>query len=180
MIPSEVSRRYARALLEIGREQGSLEALTNELSLAASVYEGSSELKSALENPLVALAAKRNILADIADAISASSTAKHTLLLLADRRRVRALPAIARTLRELADTQKGIVRAEVTAARPLSAEQSEKLRAQLERITGKQIAIDTRVDASLLAGVVTRIGDTIYDGSLRGRMAQLRGQLVSN
>jgi F-type H+-transporting ATPase subunit delta len=180
MIPTEVARRYARALFELGLENQNLDALTRELSDAASAYESSAELRSALDNPLVALDAKRAILTDLAQAIGAGPTAKHTLLMLGDRRRVKALPDIARGLRELADGQRGVQRADVMSAHPLSPETADKLRAELERITGRRIALEVRVDASLLAGVIARIGDTIYDGSLRGRMATLKNNLLPN
>jgi F-type H+-transporting ATPase subunit delta len=180
MIPTEVARRYARALFEIGLENGALDALTQDLGSLAEAYEISRELRTALEDPLVALEAKRTILTEIANGVGAGVVAKHTLLLLGDRRRVRALPAIARALRELSDAHRGVVRAQVATARTLTAAQTEQLKTQLERITGKHIAIDASVDQALIAGVVARIGDTIYDGSLRGRMSQLRSQLLPN
>lgn len=180
MIPSEISRRYARALFELGQEQGILDQLTQELVNLAESYDSSEDLQSALENPLVAIEAKRAILGELADRSQVSPTVRHTLLLLGDRRRLRALPQIARSLRELADAQRGLVRAEVVSARPLSADYANKLQAQLERLTGKKIAIDSRVDESLLAGVIARIGDTIYDGSLKARLSQIKGQMLPN
>jgi F-type H+-transporting ATPase subunit delta len=180
VIPSEIARRYARALFELGQEQGNLDQLTREVVSLAEAYDSSGELQAALENPLVAIEAKRGILNDLAGLAQASPTVRHTLLLLGDRRRVRALPQIARSLRELTDAQRGVVRAEVISARPLSAEYSAKLQAELERLTGKKVALDTRIDASILAGVIARIGDTIYDGSLKARLSQIKTQMLPN
>jgi F-type H+-transporting ATPase subunit delta len=180
MIGSEIGRRYARAIAELGREGGNLDALTNEFSAIAEVYAGSDELRDALDNPLVALDAKRNILRDLCTQLNASTTTTHTIMLLGDRRRVRALPDIARALREARDSEKGVVRAEVVSGRPLKADYAEKLQRELERITGKKIALEQRVDPTLIAGVVARIGDTVYDGSLRARLDQAKTQMLPN
>jgi F-type H+-transporting ATPase subunit delta len=180
MIPTEVGKRYARALAELGRESGTLEELTTQLSDLANAYETSSDLRHALENPLVAIDAKRGILNDLAQGVGANAVARNTLLLLGDRRRMRALPEIARALREMRDTEKGVVRAEVASGRPLKPEYAEKLQKELERITGKKIVLEQRIDPSLLAGVVARVGDTIFDGSLKARLDQAKTQMLSN
>jgi F-type H+-transporting ATPase subunit delta len=178
-IPAQVARRYAKALMEIGSEGGGSDALVQEISSIAAAYESSAEMRSALANPLIPHEAKKALLTEIADRLSLGPVAKHTVLLLNDRRRIAALPAIGRVLRELTDAKKGLVRAEVLTAKPLSAEYVEKLRLSLERRTGKKIAVDLREDPTLIAGVVARIGDTIYDGSLRGRLNEIRTQLTN-
>jgi F-type H+-transporting ATPase subunit delta len=180
MIGSELGRRYARAIAELGREAGNLDALTSEFTAIADTYSGSEELRDALDNPLVALDAKRAILNDLCAQLNTCETTKHTVLLLGDRRRVRALPDIARALREARDAEKGLVRAEVVSGRALKADYAEKLQRELERITGKKIVLEQRVDPSLLAGVVARIGDTVFDGSLRARIDQAKTQMLPN
>ncbi len=180
MIPAAVARRYAKALLSLGEESGQLEALVAELARAAQTYEASAELRSALENPLVPHEAKKGILTELAQRLLLSATAKNTLLLLGDRRRIRALPAIVQQLHELNDLRRGVIRAEVVSARPLPAAYYDRLRQQLERITGKKVVLDTREDPALLAGVVARVGDRVYDGSLRTRLGEMRAQLLPN
>ena len=178
MSVSIVARRYAQALLEIGAEQGILDRLVEEVSTVAQAWEASPELQNALENPLVAHAAKKAVVAELAEQIGATPTTRDTLLLLVDRRRTQALPYVAQTLRELADARKGIVRAEVTAAAPLGDAYYARLQAQLEKMTGQRVVIDRRTDASLIAGVVTRIGDRILDGSLRTRLQSIREAML--
>ena len=178
MSASLVARRYARALLELGTAQGQLDALVEELAAVGDAWEASPELRNAIENPLVPLAAKKAVLTELAAKINASTTTRSTLLLLLDRRRAQALPYIARTLRELADARKGIVRAEVTTAAPLADDYYKRLQATLETMTGKSVVVDRRTDAALIAGVVTRIGDRIFDGSLRTRLQTLRDALT--
>lgn len=179
MIPGQVARRYAKALMELGTEENRADALVEEMSNAAAAYEASADLRNALANPLVAYEAKKAVLLEIAEKLQLGNVAKHTILILNDRRRMAALPGIARVLRELNDAKKGLVRAEVISAKPLSADYLEKLRVSLERRTGKKIAIDQRVDETLIAGVIARIGDTIYDGSLKGRLNEIRTQLTN-
>jgi F-type H+-transporting ATPase subunit delta len=180
MIPSAVALRYAKALFALGEESGQLEAIVAELGRAASTYESSAELRQALENPLVPHPAKRSIVTEVAQRLSLGASSKNTLLLLSDRRRLRALPAIVRELRVLSDKKRGVVRAVVTTAKPLSAAYQERLKVQLEKMTGKKVELDVSEDASLLAGVVARIGDRVYDGSLRSRLAEMRTQLLPN
>ena len=178
MIAGVVARRYARALLELGSEIGQLDALVEEMSAVAESYEGSPELQSALENPLFPYAVKKNILTELAQTIGLGQTARNTLLLLNDRRRMRALPGIAKLLREMNDKKKGLLRAEVVTAAPLSDAYYARLQQQLEKMTGKQVVLDKREDPTILAGVITRIGDTLYDGSLRSRLHEIKHALL--
>jgi F-type H+-transporting ATPase subunit delta len=180
VIGTNVARRYARALLEIGTESNTLIALVAEIATLAGIYDESVELQRALDNPLVTHEAKKAILDDVADGSRVSAIAKHTLLLLGDRRRLHALPAIAQLLREMSDARQGILRAEVTTAVRLSDAYYAKLQAELEKMTGQRVAIDKREDPSILAGVIARIGDRVYDGSLRSRMTELGQSLLPN
>ena len=178
MIPGVIARRYATALLELGNESGQLDALVDELSRAAQTFETSPELRSLLADPLVAPQAKKAVLNEISDKLGLGQHAKNTLDLLLDRRRVIALPAIAQRLREMADEKRGIVRAEVFTAMPLPEEYFALLQQQLERVTGRRIALDRKLDPSLIGGVVARVGDTVYDGSLLSRLKQMKESML--
>lgn len=173
-----VARRYAQALLELGVEQGQLDKLVEDISTIADAWHTSTELRNALENPLVPHAAKKALVGELADQIGASPMTKNALLLLVDRRRARLLPYLAQTLHELADARRGVLRAEVTTASPLTDAYYQKLQAQLEKMTGMRVVVDRKTDASLIGGVVTRIGDRVFDGSLRSRLASLREALL--
>lgn len=179
MIPGVIAKRYATALLEIGAETGQLEALVAEIERAAEAYEASSELRAAFDNPLVPAAAKKAILGDVMERLSVGTTTKHAVALLLDRRRIRALPQISQRLREMAELRRGVVRAEVMTALPLPEEYFEKLQRELERITGRKVALDRKLDASLICGVVVRVGDTVYDGSVIARLKQLTDSMVN-
>jgi F-type H+-transporting ATPase subunit delta len=180
VIPGVIARRYATALLELGAETGQLDSLVDEIQRAAQVYEASSELRSALADPLIPVVAKHEIAQEVAQRLGVSQVTKNALSLLVDRRRIKALPAIAQRLREMADDKRGILRAEIFTAMPLPEEYFTQLQQQLERITGRRIALDRKLDPSLIGGVVARVGDTVYDGSLIARLRQLKETMLPN
>lgn len=178
MSVSIVARRYAQALLELGVESQTLDRLVDELTTVAQAWDASAELRNALENPLIAHAMKKAVMNELSEQIGATPTTRHALLLLVDRRRTKTLPYVAQFLRELADARKGIVRAEVTTATPLSETYYARLQAQLEKMTGKKVVVERKTDPLLIAGVVTRIGDRILDGSLRTRLQSIKDSLM--
>ena len=180
MIAANISRRYAKALLELGSEGGNLDALVSEADRVAAAYASSEELQRVLGDPLVGHATKKAILTDVAARLSLSPVMRSTLLLLGDRRRLRLLPEIAQLLREMNDLQKGVVRAEVTSAVALSDGFYDRLKTRLEKMTGKKVLLDKKTDSTLIAGVVTRIGDQVFDGSVRTRLASLKNALMPN
>lgn len=180
MIPGVIATRYAKALLELGKESGDLDRLCDDVARLSAAYESSAELRDAVESPLVGPDAKRAIVQEIAEKLETTLTAKNAVSFLCDRRRMRALPGIAKALRELADAHEGVLRAEVATARPLDAAYLAKLQAQLERVTGRKVVLETREDRTLLAGVVARVGDRVFDGSLQSRLRQLRETLLPN
>ncbi len=178
MSVSLVARRYATALYELGSETGTLESLVSEVERVGLAYDESAELRAALANPLVAHASKRAIMNELCERLSVSEITKNTLGLLVDRRRMPTLPYIAQTLRELSDKKKGVLRAEVLSAVPLNADYTTRLQEQLRRITGKQVVLDCKEDPALIAGIVTRIGDRVFDGSLRTRLVAMKDALL--
>jgi F-type H+-transporting ATPase subunit delta len=180
VIPGVIAKRYATALLELGSESGQLDAFVDDIGKAAATYDASPELRSTLDDPLIPLASKRAILTDICERLGLGVMPKNAISLLLDRRRIRALPAIAGRLREMADAKRGILRAEVLTAMPLPEEYFEQLQKQLERITGRRVALDRKLEETLVAGVVVRVGDTVYDGSLVARIRQMKEQMLPN
>jgi F-type H+-transporting ATPase subunit delta len=175
-----VATRYARALLELGQETNSLDALIADLERASATFTGSADLRAALGNPLLSREAKNAVISEIANALGVTANAKNTLRLLVDRRRIESLPAITARLRELVDREKGVLVAEVTTASRLSQGFYDRLKGDLEKHTGKNVSLRTSEDASLIGGVVVRVGDTIIDGSLKSRLESLKQSLLPN
>lgn len=175
-----IARRYARAVFEIGHETGTLDTLTREMHSVGELYAQNAELRAALSNPLVAPDARDAILQDISAAMKLSETATRSLRLVSRKGRLAILPDLARELARLTDEEKSMVRAEVISAGPLSQGYLDRLRAELEKATGKKVTITHQQDPTLIAGVVTRIGDRVIDGSALARLKSFRDAVLSS
>jgi F-type H+-transporting ATPase subunit delta len=169
-----VARRYARALYMIGVEEGRLEVLAREVQSLGDLVRASRELATFLSNPVVPQAARRAVVTELLGRLTLSPVARNFALMLTDRRRGHLLPDVADALAALSDERAGKVQAQVTSAAALSEAQVQKVRAALEKLTGKTVSVSHRVDAALIGGMVTRIGDKVYDGSLRTRLEEIR------
>ncbi len=180
MIAAHVSRRYARALLELGIAENNLDALVGDIGKVADAYDGSTDFRVAVDNPLVPHAAKKAILTELCEKLAIGKTAKHAVLLLGDRRRLVLLPEIATMLREMNDAKKGLLRAEVTTAVALSDAFYQKLLSTLEKLSNKRVVLDKKHDPALIGGVVLRIGDLVLDSSLKTRLDGLKHALLPN
>jgi F-type H+-transporting ATPase subunit delta len=165
-----IARRWGRAVFELGKESNTLPALNRDMTSFAELYAGNDELSGVLENPLVPEPSREAIIRDVADRLGLSETAKNTLRLLGKKRRIVAVPEIARHLARLVDVDAGVVRAEVTSAGPLTEAYLGRLKGELEKATGKTVVISHKQDKSLIGGVITRLGDQVIDGSVRARL----------
>jgi F-type H+-transporting ATPase subunit delta len=178
-LSGSVSRRYARALFGIGVDRGDFEQLGRELGDFAELWSSSPDLRQALENPVFKPSDKRTVLERLLPRVAPTREVQKFVLLLLDRRRIAALPAIARAYRELADEHTGRVRALVTSAQPLAPAEADRVRRSLEQRTGKKVILETAVDAGLIGGIVARVGDLVLDGSVRTQLANLRAKLLN-
>jgi F-type H+-transporting ATPase subunit delta len=179
MIIGSVARRYAKALLAIGVAQQSYDALGRELDRTAETFARSPELKSTLDNPVFPLEKRRLILEELARRLALSKTVRNFVMLLLDKGRIGALGDIARAHRALVDEHAGRVRATVVSARPLDPALEARLKAALEKQSGKIVLLEKREDPSIIGGVVTQLGDVVYDGSVRSQLAALREELLA-
>ncbi len=174
-----VAERYARAIFQLGVETGTLAALADQVRRFAAAYVESRDLRSVLEKPLVSHEQRQNILTEIATRLGFGPSALNTVRYLAQRRRLALLPDIAKRLDSLSDEKDGVVRASVTSASALSESFYQRLAEQLATLVGQKVVLDRREDPSLIAGVVTRIGDNTIEGSIRGRLDALERKLLS-
>ena len=179
MITGSLARRYAKALLEIGVKQQTYDALGKELDRAADMLRSSPELRNALENPVFPISKRRLVLDDVARRLALSKTVRNFVMLLLDKGRISSLPDIARAHRALVDEHAGRVRATVTSARPLDPILETRLKTALERQSGKIVILEKREDPSIVGGLVTQLGDLVFDGSVRTQLASLREELLS-
>jgi F-type H+-transporting ATPase subunit delta len=167
---------YANALLEVSRAEGHLAEIEDELFRFARTFEGSDELRAALTDP--ALPSERRV-ALVEDLLGGkalqTSSALASFIVAAGR--ASELPAIIDRFVELAAAEQRRAVAEVRTAIELTPEQIERLRDALNRATGKDVEVKVVVDASVLGGIVARVGDLVIDGSVRHRLEQLREQI---
>lgn len=177
MSVASLAIRYARAIHELAKEENKVEEIGQQLSEFAALWSGSEELRSVFLSPDVAPEARKQVLAEITQRAGLSTTARNSVLYIADKGRIAALPLIARAYSDLAQSSSGIVRAEVTSAAPLSDAYYTQLQKTLESVTGNKVSIERKTDPSLIAGVVTRVGDKVYDGSIKSRLEDLKDSL---
>jgi F-type H+-transporting ATPase subunit delta len=169
-----VARRYAKALLLIGVQDGQAESYRGELQRVTGLVAGDSRLEQAIVNPLYDSAARRRVLQSLISKMGLSRTMGSFLLLLHEKGRFGFLNSINELYQKLADELGGIGRATVIAAHELSAEAVERIRAALSRRTGKEIVLEVKQDPGLIGGIITRIGDLVLDGSIKTQLLNMR------
>ncbi len=182
MTLSAVAKRYAEALADVVAAAGSKlrpEEAVQQLRAFEAALEQSAELREALSTPAVPSGRKKAVVGRLAEVLKLSPVTRNFLFVLVDHRRVPLFREIAQSFELVADERLGFARAEVTAAQELSEAQRAELNAALERLTGKRIRMKTAVDDGLIGGVMAKIGSTVYDGSVRGRLEALEKRLAA-
>jgi F-type H+-transporting ATPase subunit delta len=177
MITGSLARRYAKALFEIGIAQHNIEHVGADVHAIAAAMKESAELASVLSSPAIRRSERRKVVDALIARIGVRPITKNFVELLLDHERFSALPAIDRELHAMIEAKAGRVNAEVTSAKPLDPAQLSQITAALEKLSGKKVTVAKREDPELLGGVVAKVGDIVYDGSLRTQLAQLRDQL---
>lgn len=133
----------------------------------------SADLRNALESPAVSLSRKRAVIDRFASQLALPRMVRNFLMILSDKRRMGALNEIIEAFDILLDERLGFVRADVRSAHEVDAAQRTAIAERLSRVTGKQVRTHFTVDPELIGGVVARVGSKVYDGSVRGQLAQL-------
>ena len=178
MIAGSLARRYARALMNIGADQKNADKLGADVRAFAQAMATSAELTVVLSNPAFPRAERRKIVDALATCFATSPVVRNFLYVLLDNERLSHLPAISREIDRLLEQQAGRISAEVVSAAPLSPAQVTQITAALEKLSGKKVVLARREDPALLGGVVAKLGDVIYDGSVRTQLRQLRDQMA--
>jgi F-type H+-transporting ATPase subunit delta len=179
MSVSVIGKRYARALLNLAADPNAVPRLESDLRAFAATWQASRELRSVFENPSVKQQNRREILREIAQASQMHDSVRDLLRLLSDRQRMRHVPEVAEAFTAMAEARSGKLRAEVVTASALPAGYFAELERVLHDITGKQVVIAHKVDPSLIGGVTTRIGDQVFDGSVKSRLSELTHELLN-
>jgi len=170
---------YAAALLSVAEAEGAVAEVEDELFRFGRTLESSSELRDALVDPALPQERKNAVLQDLLGE-RASATTIHLLELVVAQGRARQLDQIAAHVSELAAERRRMVVAEVRSAIELSEEERRRLTEVLQRATGKQIELKVIVDPEVIGGAVARVGDQVFDGTVRSRLEAARERLGSS
>lgn len=173
------SLQYAHALADTALAQDAAAPVTQQLGDFAAAYTTSSELRNFLASPAVSKTEKRGVVEKIAQRLGASKIVRNFLFVVIDHQRTHLLPEMFRSFQEVVRERQGIAEAEIVSPVVLSDDQKKNITRSLEKLTGKKVEAQFALDPQMLGGVVVRVGDTIYDGSLRSRLNDLRERLAA-
>jgi F-type H+-transporting ATPase subunit delta len=178
MQSSAAARRYARALFGLAKEDGKTQEVRGELDTLADLFEASLELREALLTPLYPVKERRGVLQAIASQEGFSQLITNFYAFLIDQRRLVDFPGIREEFARLVDEDSGLVTAAVVSASPLDEQLQDRLRRALSDRTGFEVRLDVQIDESLIGGAIAKVGDLVFDGSIRAQLDQLRANLT--
>ncbi len=172
-IQASLTGRYASALFDLASENGTVTAVENDLGTLSAALAGSQELRAATTNPQLSRGTQGSAMAALAKHLELAPLTANFLGVLADNRRLSALPGIMSAFKAIAAAQRGEVSAKVTSAHPLSDEQLATLKDKLTARQGRTVMLSAEVDPELLGGLVVTIGSQRIDASIRTRLNSL-------
>jgi F-type H+-transporting ATPase subunit delta len=170
------ARRYAEAAFQVGREADALDRWVQDLAVLREALENL-ELRAVMEHPAIPFAAKEKVLRRAVTDVRPEPL--NLVLLMIRRGRPGAFAAMHRHFEELVRRERGIARAEIRTALPLADDDRAELERTLERLAGRDVELTEHVDPSLIGGISVRIGDQLYDASVRSRLERLRARLTA-
>jgi F-type H+-transporting ATPase subunit delta len=173
-----VARRYAAALADVVIVRGEARQVQEELSAWEMMMQASEPLLEVFRNPTVPYEQKRKVLTALIARARVRPTTANFLQVLLQNQRLGDLSEVNKRFAQVLDERSGVVSAEVTTARPVSESSQQALRAKLSQMTGKDVRLSFKTDEELIGGMVTRIGSTIYDGSVRSQLRLAKEKLA--
>jgi F-type H+-transporting ATPase subunit delta len=166
------AKRYAKALFTVAQEKGTIEETGSQLEAVATALEDNADIRAFFDHPNIGADTKLRVLKESVSG-NVSEPVLNTLQLLLERGRISAVSSLRTGYNSIAEEVLGRAHAKVTSAFDLTPDQQAEIAQQFSALTGKQVTVETAVDASLLGGIRVRIGDTLYDGSLSTKLADL-------
>ncbi len=174
-----VARRYATALADVVLKSGETETIKNELKVWEDLIKSNNDLKTAFSSPAIAHLSKEKVLESLLAKTKPSKTTANFLRVLLRNSRLTELSAINEKFDSVLDERSGVVAANVTSSRPLSEAEKAEFKTNIAKMTGKQVNLNFDIDENIIGGVVTRVGSTVYDGSVKTQLENLKQQLVN-
>ena len=173
-----VARRYATALADVVMARGEAQEVRGELRDWAEMMRSNEQLLEVFRNPTIPYEQKRKVLTTLITRARVRPTTANFLQVLLQNQRLADLIEVNKRFAQILDERSGMVSAEVTTARPVAQSAQDALRAKLTTMTGQSVRLNFTTDEELIGGIVTRIGSTIYDGSVRNQLQQVRERLA--
>jgi F-type H+-transporting ATPase subunit delta len=177
LISSKVSKRYAKALLSIGQEDGRFQRYGKDLRDFSTFCYNNREFGQVIANQVFAVEDRKEVLRAVLEKSSFSDVVNNFLNLLLDKNRIGAIEEITTFYESLTDEISNISRAEIVTPRPLKKDAIDRLEEALGNLTSKKIEIEVREDESLIGGLVVKIGDLVLDGSVKAQLEGLKDSL---
>lgn len=174
-----IARRYGTALADVVSGGGDIETVKSELRIWEEMMASNASLHSAFRNPAITHLDKEKVLESLIAKAKPTKTTSNFLRILLKNSRLTELGEINDKFASVLEERSGHIAAEVISARDLSDDQKRELKSNLEKLTGKQVQLNFGIDQDIIGGVVTRIGSTVYDGSVRTQLENLREELVN-
>lgn len=172
-IQASLSGRYASALFQLARDENQLSAVETSLGSVKQALAESADLRALTTSPLIGRDAAGKAAAAVAASLGLDPLSTKFLGVLAENRRLGSLPAIIRDFSQLAARQRGEASAEIVSAHPLDDGQVASLKTRLKSMVGSEVAVDLKVDPSILGGLIVRLGSRQIDGSIRTKLNTL-------
>jgi F-type H+-transporting ATPase subunit delta len=173
-----VARRYALALADVVAKTGETNSIRAELQTWEGMLNANANLQDAFSNPSIPHASKEKVLEELIAKTKPTRTTANFLRVLLRNDRLTEIKEINERFATVLEERSGVIPAQITSARPLSETEKAEMKTNLEKLTNKQISLNFKTDETIIGGVVTRIGSTVYDGSVKTRLQELKQQMI--
>jgi F-type H+-transporting ATPase subunit delta len=175
-----VARRYANALADVVTKTSDVDSVRNELKTWETMISANTDLQTAFGNPSISQVNKEKVLENLIQKTQPMKTTANFLRVLLRNGRLTEIREINEKFTSVLEERSGAVSAQITSARLLSEAEKSEMQANLSKLTGKNVSLNFATDETLIGGVVTRIGSTVYDGSVKTQLAELKHQMIGS
>ena len=175
-----VARRYAVALADVVTKTNETDSVQTELKSWEELINANADLQTAFRNPAISHANKEKVLENLIEKTRPTKTTANFLRVLLRNGRLTEIGEINEKFASVLEERSGAVSAQITSARSLSEVEKAEMQSNLSKLTGKTVSLNFETDETLIGGVVTRIGSTVYDGSVKMRLAELKHQMIGS
>jgi len=174
-----IARRYSTALADVALSSGGVDTIKSELSGWNELFSQNADLQTVFSNPAIAQSNKEKVLDGLIAKAKPSTTTANFLRILLKNGRLSELSEISSKFESVLDERSGVVAAQITSAREMPQDEKAEFESELAKLAGKTVTVSYTIDPEIIGGVITRIGSTVYDGSVKTKLENLKEQLVN-